>query len=47
MTNEQAVNCQATVVEKQVVQPAISSESELAAEEEAKVEVQVRNNEKK
>ena len=45
MANEQAANIKAPEVEKQVDQPVISSEPQLAAEEEAKVEVQVRNNE--
>ena len=47
MVNEQAANIKAPEVEKQVEQPAMVSEPQLAAEEEAKVEVQVRNNEKR
>ena len=45
MANEQAAVTKAPEEEKQVDQPATSAEPQLAAEEEAKVEVQVRNNE--
>ena len=45
MANEQAATIKVPEEEKQVDQPASSAEPQLAAEEEAKVEVQVRNNE--